>query len=445
MKALTNFFDRIVQRFLPDAFLFAVILTLVVYVMGVIFTDSSPIQMIAHWGGGFWELLDFAMQMALIVTTGYILANTSIVRRILTKISKLANTPAQAIILVTIVASIASLINYGFGLVVGALLAIYVARRVPSVNFRLLVASAYSGFLLWHGGFSASAPLLVATEGHFLEDTMGIIPVVDTIFSSFNIFIIVVLLVTLPILNWLLLRTQDPLKSQDQSVWETNEYNSINEEDEKDEEFEDTPATRIENSKMISLLIGIMGIAYIVYHFAQNGFDLNLHIVIFIFLFLGIILHRTPRRFLNSVSGAVKNVGGIIIQFPFYAGIMGMMVESGLSDQMSLFFVNISNEFTYPLFTFISAGIVNFFVPSGGGQWTVQGPIMIPASFDIGVDVAKTTMAVAWGDAWTNMIQPFWALPLLAIAGLRVRDIMGFCAIILIYSFFPIAIGLLFF
>src|SRR5690625_1099831 len=128
MKALTNFFDRIVQRFLPDAFLFAVILTLVVYVMGVIFTDSSPIQMIAHWGGGFWELLDFAMQMALIVTTGYILANTSIVRRILTKISKIANTPAQAIILVTIVASIASLINYGFGLVVGALLAIYVAR-----------------------------------------------------------------------------------------------------------------------------------------------------------------------------------------------------------------------------------------------------------------------------------------------------------------------------
>src|SRR5690625_2146463 len=244
MKALTNFFDRIVQRFLPDAFLFAVILTLVVYVMGVIFTDSSPIQMNAHWGGGFWELLDFAMQMALIVTTGYILANTSIVRRILTRISKLANTPAQAIILVTIVASIASLINYGFGLVVGALLAIYVARRVPSVNFRLLVASAYSGFLLWHGGFSASEPLLVATELHFLEDIRGIIPVVDNIFSSISLFIFFVFLVTYPILNWLLPRPQDPLQSQDQSVWETNESNSINELDEKDEEFDDTPATR---------------------------------------------------------------------------------------------------------------------------------------------------------------------------------------------------------
>lgn len=188
-----------------------------------------------------------------------------------------------------------------------------------------------------------------------------------------------------------------------------------------------------------------MGLVYIIYHFVQNGFDLNLNIVIFTFLFLGILLHQTPKRYLLSVGEGVKNVGGIVIQFPFYAGIMDMMVDSGLSEQMSLFFVNISTEFTFPLFTFISAAIVNFFVPSGGGQWAVQGPIMIPAAIEIGADVAKTTMAVSWGDAWTNMIQPFWALPLLAIAGLKVRDIMGFTAMILIYSFFPIAIGLLFF
>ncbi|MBP2257598.1 short subunit fatty acids transporter [Virgibacillus campisalis] len=122
-----------------------------------------------------------------------------------------------------------------------------------------------------------------------------------------------------------------------------------------------------------------------------------------------------------------------------------MMVASGLSEQMSLWFVSISNDFTLPWFTFISAGIVNFFVPSGGGQWAIQGPIMIPAALEIGVDTAKTAVAVAWGDAWTNMIQPFWALPLLAIAGLKVKDIMGFCVMILIWSFIPISIGLLFF
>lgn len=441
MKVVVNFFDRMVRRFLPDAFLFAILLTLIVFIMGIVFTGHSTVEVIGFWGDGFWGLLDFAMQMTLIVVTGYILANTKIVKKGLTKLSTFANTPAQAVILVTLVASIASLINYGFGLVVGGLMAVYVVNRVPSMDFRLLVASAYSGFLLWHGGLSASAPLLVATDDHFLADTMGSIPVVDTIFSSFNIFIIVVLLVTLPVINWLLLKTRDP--NQKFQEFANLSYDESHVEEPEPEEK--TPATRLENSQIISMLIGALGLAYTVYFFATNGFNLDLDIVIFIFLFLGIILHKTPRRFLNSISDGVKNAGSIIIQFPFYAGIMGIMQDSGLSESLSLWFVSISNDFTFPLFTFISAGIVNFFVPSGGGQWSVQGPVMIPAALEIGASTAKTTMAVAWGDAWTNMIQPFWALPMLAIAGLKVRDIMGFCAIILIYSFFPIAIGLLFF
>lgn len=201
----------------------------------------------------------------------------------------------------------------------------------------------------------------------------------------------------------------------------------------------------MENSWVLSTLIGVMGLVFIVYYFIKNGLDLNINIVNFIFLFLGIIFHKTPRRFLESVNRAVKNASGIIVQFPFYAGIMGMMVASGLSAKLSEWFVSVSNEFMYPLLTFISAGILNIFVPSGGGQWAVQGPIMIPGAEALGVDLAKTAMAVAWGDAWTNMIQPFWAIPLLAIAGLKVRDIMGFCVTILLWSFIPIAIGLLFF
>ena len=442
MKGITNFFDRIVQRYLPDAFLFAVILTFVVFIMGIFMTGSSPIQMVEYWGTGFWDLLDFAMQMALIVVTGYVLANTPLIKGLLEKTSMLAKSPGQAILLVTFVASIASLINYGFGLVVGALLAIQVVKRVPSVDYRLLVASAYSGFLLWHGGLSGSIPLLIATEGHFLEETMGTIPVTETMFSSFNLFIVFVLLVTLPFLNRLLMKSREGLEISNPTDWENNSFAEEYKEEPKENY---TPSDRLENSQIISLLIGLLGLAFIIYHFATKGLDLNINIVNLIMLFLGILLHRTPRRFLHSVNNAVKNVGGIIVQFPFYAGIMGMMVDSGLSDQMSLWFINISTEFTYPLFTFISAGLVNFFVPSGGGQWAVQGPIMIPAGMELGVDNAKTAMAVAWGDAWTNMIQPFWTLPLLAIAGLKVRDIMGFCVIILIYSFFPIAIGLLFF
>ncbi|MEW9676029.1 short-chain fatty acid transporter [Lentibacillus sp. L22] len=444
MRSITIFFDRMVQRFLPDAFLFAIILTFAVFVLGIIFTGSSPIQMIDYWGSGFWDLLDFAMQMSLIVVTGYILASTPIIKKLLAKLSQLANTPEQAILAVTFIASIACLINYGFGLVVGALYAIHLAKRVPTVDYRVLMASAYSGFLLWHGGLSGSIPLLIATPGHFLEDSIGIIPVTETLFSWFNIFIVLVLLFTLPFFNRFLIKSRGPLQNTDATSWQSESMTENEAEDSVDIE-KLTPAERLENSRIVSYLTGILGLCFVIYFFFKNGFDLNINIVNFTFLFLGIIFHQTPRRFLNSVTSAVKNAGGIIIQFPFYAGIMGMMVASGLSEQMSLWFVSISNETTLPLFTFISAGIINFFVPSGGGQWAVQGPIMVPAALEIGADTAKTAMAVAWGDAWTNMIQPFWALPLLAIAGLKVRDIMGFCVLILIYSFFPIAIGLLFF
>ncbi|MBP2078864.1 short-chain fatty acid transporter [Oceanobacillus polygoni] len=441
MKVLTSFFDRLVQRYLPDAFLFAIILTIFVFLLGVFFTNSGPMEMVTHWGNGFWDLLAFGMQMSLVVVTGYILASTPVVKRFLVKLSSLAKTPGQAVMLVTFVALVACLINYGFGLVVGALFAVHVAKRVPTVVYRILVASAYSGMLIWHGGFSGSVPLLIATPGHFLEDTMGLIPVVDTLFSPFNIFIVVTLLITLPIFNRYLLKGADPLRTTNASLWKDESKEAEN----ATVVQPTTPAERLENSQVLSVLIGLMGLIFVGYHFVTNGFDLNINIVNFIFLFLGIILHRTPRRFLDTVSDGVKNAGGIIVQFPFYAGIMGMMASSGLSEQISLWFVDFSTEYTLPLFTFISAGIVNIFVPSGGGQWAVQGPIMIQAALEIGADTAKTAMAVAWGDAWTNMIQPFWALPVLAIAGLKIRDIMGFCVMILMFSFIPIALGFLLF
>ncbi len=211
-----------------------------------------------------------------------------------------------------------------------------------------------------------------------------------------------------------------------------------------------TPAERIENSKVLSLLLGVMGYAFIIGYFVRNGFALNLNIVNFVFLFTAIILHGTPRHLLDAVFSGARNTAGILLQFPFYAGIMGMMTAAGpegssVASVISDWFVSISNETTFPLFTFLSAGIVNFFVPSGGGQWAVQAPIMMPAGLELGVDSAKTAMAIAWGDAWTNMIQPFWALPALGIAGLGAKDIMGYCLVVLIASGVIICAGMTFF
>ena len=439
MRSLSNFFDRLVQRYLPDAYLFAIILTFIVFFLGMIFTDNGPVEMLAHWGDGFWDLLAFTMQMSLVVITGYVLANTTIVKNFLTRLSQLAKTPGQAVMLVTFVAAIACLINYGFGLVVGALFAIHVAKQVPDADFRILVAGAYSAFLVWHGGFSGSIPLTIATPGHFLEEKMGVIPITETLFSPTNLFIVASLVFTLPIFNRFLI-PKDRKGEEDRSNWVLPE-----DEVAVAPVTPKTPAEKLENSKIVSFLIGIMGMAYIVYYFTKNGFDLNINIVNFTIIFLGILLHKTPRHFLDTVTRGVKNAGSIIIQFPLYAGIMGMVTYSGLSEQISLWFLAFANEYTLPYISFISSGIINIFVPSGGGQWAVQGPIMIDAALAIDADLAKTAMGVAWGDAWTNMIQPFWALPALAIAGLHIRDIMGFCVMILFYSFIPISIGFLLF
>lgn len=427
---------RLVERWLPDPFIFVLLLTLVVFLAGMGLEAQTPMAMIRHWGDGFWGLLAFAMQMILILVTGWVLASTPFFRRILSMLSGLARTPGQAIVLVTLVSLTASWLNWGFGLVIGAMFARQLARRVADVDYRLLIASAYSGFIVWHGGLAGSVPLTIATPGHFMAESMGVIGTSQTIFASYNLLIVLALFITVPLLNRLMMPRREQTISVDPAKLVDPPTAAL--------PATPTPAERMENSILLAQAVGIMGLVFVGYYFAVKHGGLNLNIVNFIFLMLGIALHGRPSRFLDAVGDAARGASGIIIQFPFYAGIMGMMIGSGLAASLSTGFVAISNETTLPLFTFISAGIVNVFVPSGGGQWAVQAPVMIPAATALNVDLARVSMAVAWGDAWTNMIQPFWALPALAIAGLRAKDIMGFCLIVLFVSGVVIGLGLTF-
>lgn len=437
MKTLTRWSNTIMERFLPDPYIFVAILTLVVFALGIVFTNSNPLDMVVHWGDGFWELLSFTMQMVIVLLAGHVLASSPVFKKVLSSLSSSAKSPGSAILLVTVISLIACWINWGFGLVIGALFAKEIAKKVTTVDYRLLIASAYSGFIVWHGGLGGSIPLSIATAGHPYANHMGVVPTSETIFSTYNLLIVGILFVTVPLLNRFMMPKPNDTITIDPSLLEDET------EFQKEEQF--TPAERLENSTVLSMLIGALGIIYLIHHFATKGFDLNLNIVNLMFFTLGIIFHGTPKRFLAAVANAVKTTGGIIIQFPFYAGIMGMMTDSGLAAVMSGWFVSISNEVTFPLFTFYAAGLVNFFVPSGGGQWAVQAPIMLDAAQTLGVSYSKTAMAIAWGDAWTNMIQPFWALPALAIAGLRAKDIMGYCVFILLLSGIVISAGLLFF
>ncbi|MGY6697695.1 MAG: short-chain fatty acid transporter [Roseinatronobacter sp.] len=424
LRSLSRPAVTLMDRYLPDPFIFVLILTVVTAGSAILFQGTAPIQVIQMWGDGFWGLLTFSMQMLLVLVTGFILASSPPVKKFLAFLASLASTPGSAIILVTVVSLIASWINWGFGLVVGALFARELARQIR-VDYRLLIAAAYSGFVIWHGGLAGSIPLTIATPGHFTEDQIGIIETGMTIFASFNLTIVGVLFVIIPLTNWLM------VPRPDESVYVTSEQLG---EEETQSFVPQRPAEHLENSRILMWLVGVPGLIFLAHYFFVRGSGLNLNIVNFLFLMLGIVLHGTARNLLIALNEAVKGGAGIVIQFPFYAGIMAIMTQSGLAQSMSEWFVSISTATTLPFWTFISAGIVNLFVPSGGGQWAVQAPVMLPAAEALGADVARVAMAVAWGDAWTNLLQPFWALPMLAIAGLKAKDIMGFCLIHLVIT-----------
>ncbi|MGS4947122.1 short-chain fatty acid transporter [Meridianimarinicoccus sp. RP-17] len=406
------------ERYLPDPFIFVLILTVVAAAAAMLFEGTTPLEIVEIWGNGFWDLLTFSMQMLLVLVTGFILASSPPVKRLLAALAGRASGPGAAIVLVSLVSLAASWINWGFGLVIGALFARELAR-VVRVDYRLLIAAAYSGFVVWHGGLAGSVPLTIATPGHFTEDQIGVIDTGMTIFAGFNLLIVAALFIVIPLTNRMM------LPSEADSVFVTREQ--LGEVGTKD--FVPTrPAEHLENSRVLMWLVGLPGIAFLVSYFADGG-GLNLNIVNFMFLMVGIVLHGTARNLLDALQEAIKGGSGIVIQFPFYAGIMAIMIHSGLAQSMSEWFASISTAATLPFWTFISAGVVNLFVPSGGGQWAVQAPVMLPAAEALGADVARIAMAVAWGDAWTNLLQPFWALPMLAIAGLKAKDIMGFCLI----------------
>ena len=447
-KKITSGCVRVVERFLPDPFIFCAVLTFIVFIGSVALTKASVMDAVRYWGGGFWSLLGFAMQMTLVLVTGHAMASARIVKKMLSGIASGIRGPKQAIVAVSVVSSLACVLNWGFGLVIGAIFAKEIARKVKGVDYRLLIASAYTGFLVWHGGFSGSIPLQLASGGEGLaKQTAGVIsqaiPTSMTLFSPLNLYIIIGLLIILPLINVAMFPCKEEVVVVDPALLEEAE--------EETKAFSMmSPAEKIENSRIISLLVSLMGFVYIGWYLATKGFVLNLNIVNFIFLFLGIFLHGTPKRYLNAMAEAVKGAGGILLQFPFYAGIMGIMTGTdadgrSLAILMSDFFVNISTKTTFPIFSFLSAGVVNFFVPSGGGQWVVQAPIIMPAGQAIGVSAAKSAMAIAWGDAWTNMIQPFWALPALGIAGLGAKHIMGYCFIVTVVSGLFICSGFLFF
>jgi short-chain fatty acids transporter len=403
IQAVAGGMSRVVHRYLPDPLVFAFLLTLLVFVLGLVLTPHDVLDMVRFWGAGFWNLLAFTMQMALVLVTGHALASSRPVSRL-----------------------------------VGAMFARQMARQVKGCHYSLLIASAYIGFMTWHGGFSGSVPLVAATKGNPMEKVIGLIPVTDTLFTRYNIVITLALIIVLPILTRLMMPPKDQVVSIDPALLGEEKTTA------RVLPADAPPAQRLEESPILSWLAALLGAVYIGFKFAKSGFALDINTVNLVFLILGLALHGSPMAYMRAVSAGAKETAGVIIQFPFYAGIQAMLDASGLGGLLTHWFISVATKDTFPIFAFLSSAVINFAVPSGGGHWVVQAPFVMPAAKALGADLGKSAMAIAYGEEWMNMAQPFWALPALSIAGLGVRDIMGYCMTALIFTSVIFLAGLYF-
>ncbi len=420
--SLTNFS----HRFVPSSFVIALVLTLLTFVLGLSFTDSSLFSLIQYWGNGFWELLSFAMQMCLVIVTGYIVAVSPLVSRFLSFLAGLPKGPKPSILLMVIISLVLSFLHWGLSLVGSAVMVRYIASRQKEVDYALLVASAYLGMgCTWHAGLSGSAPLLMATPKNFLEADFGLVPTSQTIFSGFNLILLLFVFIFLCLLVPRLHPPEQKTRPTEE-VFEPVKGETILSGSKK------SLAEILDHTPLFSLLFGILGIIWVVWYFFSKKGGLNLDVLNFLFLFLGILLHYRPSSFLKAAEEGGKLVYGVILQFPFYAGMFGIIKYSGLAEIVANFFVNISSAKTYPAIVYWYSGIVNYFVPSGGSKWAIEAPYLLSAAHDLGVPYSKAVISYAWGDMATDLIQPFWAIPLLSVARLDFKDIMGYLLLIFI-------------
>jgi len=413
------------KSFIPSPLMLAIGLSFVVYFLALFFTSSQqgqrayPIQLLLFYQQGFWDLLAFAMQMMLILVLGNVLAITPLFQRLMKAILSRITSGASAVFLTAIFSLLLSYFNWGLGLIFSALLARAIAenarRSGMKINYPLLVAAAYSGLMVWHGGLSGSAPLKVAGNHHFLVNEIGVIPVSETIFSTMNLALFVLSIIIIP-LSFLLMAKYKPKTTEKNDLPKSPIISSAN-----------------EKRQFLGLAFGLVLAFAVVYQFYELGLAaLNINLINLILLSLGLILYANVQQFMKAVNSAIASSSGIMIQFPIYAGIMGLMKYSGLVAIFTESLIQISTPDTLAIYSFFSAAVVNFFVPSGGGQWAVQGPILMQAAEELGVSIPKIIMSLAYGDQLTNMIQPFWAIPLLSITGVKANSILPYTFIIML-------------
>ena len=442
-----NALNRFSARWVPDPFVLALLLTALVLCAGagrmLAQGKSEIIQGLAlGWMDGFSLSggLAFALQMCFVLVTGHAMALSAPVQRAIVRVAQLPQSAATASAMVALVACASALIHWGLGAIAGALLAREIGRHAPArglaIHYPLLGAAAYAGMAVWHGGLSGSAPLKVA--GGDGAQWVGEITLSQLLLSPTNLLITGTLLVTIPLLFW-------ALTPKDESLMVPADSARLAPLPQQEPMPIDSPVAWLQESLWPGRLIGLLGVGMVSIAIFSGARKLEINSVNLVFFFAGLMLQGSLRRYTEAIADGARGAGAIILQFPLYFGILGIMKVSGMIGWLSESMARWSTQTSFPVLSFFSAGLTNLFVPSGGGQWGVQRDILLSSGQSLGVDPTSTIMAFAYGDAWTNMLQPFWALPLLGIMGLRAKDIIGYTAMVFLLMLVVVPLGLLLF
>ena len=430
------------ERWVPDAFIFALLATVIVFIAAIVWTPSSPLQVIDAWGNGFWDLITFTLQMALIIITGHVLATSAPMGRAIRAIAAWPTTPRGAVALVASFAMFSSWFNWGFSLIFSAVLARAVARRVAGVDYRALAAASMLGLgSIWAQGLSGSAALQMATPGALQPQIReivaagglvpgGMIPFRNTIFLWQSLVSVLIEIIVVTLVMWL--ATPPAAKAKTAALLgidlgtgelrdQTRPSGSI------------PPGAWLEHSPLLNIAIVVFGAIYLFRYFSRAPEPLNaitINILNFSFLIVGVALHKTPARLMHAVQGAVPAVWGVILQFPFYAGIAAIITTTHLNERLANAFVSISSPQTFPAVVAIYSAVLGVFVPSGGSKWVIEAPYVIAAAHELKVHLGWVVASYDLGEAIANLLQPFWMLPTLGMFGLRARDVMGYTFIV---------------
>lgn len=455
---LTSLITDLFKRYLPTPFTIAVLLTLLTMVLALVFTESNSdknhfLEILTYWESGIWnnDLLVFGYQMMLVLVLGHVLVLSTPVSRLILRLVRLVKNGANAALLVALSTMLVAFFNWGLGLIFGAIFARKVGEyaqehNIP-INYPLIGAAGYAGLMVWHGGISGSAPLKVAESGHLkdlmktvlsTEDLQGLPQAIassSTVFSGSNLIIFGGVVLVISFLAYRMGKTA-PVTS-----FELNTYRF-----ESEGKKANGGADRLDHSKFFAFGFGALILVAFAIQYSGMLRTMNItpNMLNFFMFGMAILMHGSIRSFLSAVENAIGDTSGILIQFPMYFGIMGIMAGSGMVNGISDFFVSISTTTTMPIFTFFSAGLVNVFVPSGGGQWAVQGPLVLESALRLNAPLPKAVMALAYGDQITNMLQPFWALPLLGITKLKAKQILPYTLVFMFVGGLIYLLGLVF-